>query len=176
MGTLDGKVALVTGAARGQGRAHAVKLAEEGAVVVAVDIEGAAAIPSMFYPLATADDLAQTGKELEALGPDHLTRTVDVRVQDQLTAVVAEIRERFGRLDIVAANAGIATNFRKTWELSDAEWQDGGRRALPRRRGALPGSRVGRAHRPVHREDQRPSQAVRPHGVAHVGASDADPR
>lgn len=124
MATLDGKVALVTGAARGQGRAHALKLAEEGATVVGLDIAGKTAIDTMFYPLATAEDLAQTAKELEALGGQHLTRQVDVRVQDQLDAVVAEIKERFGRLDVVAANAGIATNFRKAWELTDAEWQD----------------------------------------------------
>lgn len=124
MGTLDGKVAFVTGAARGQGRAHAIKLAEEGANVVAIDIAAPDSIPSMFYPLAGEDDLATTAKEVEATGAQVLARKVDVRSQEQLDAVVAEAKQRFGRLDVVAANAGIATNFNKTWELSDSEWQD----------------------------------------------------
>lgn len=124
MGTLDGKVALVTGAARGQGRSHAIKLAEEGAAVVAVDIAGATAIPTMFYPLATAEDLDQTVKEIEAIGGTVLARECDVRSSEQLDAVIAETKERFGRLDVVAANAGIATNFGKTWEMTEAEWQD----------------------------------------------------
>lgn len=122
MGTLDGKVALVTGAARGQGRAHAIKLAEEGANIVAIDI--AENIDTVFYPLATEDDLAETAKAVEAAGVQVIARKADVRYQEQLDAVVAETKETFGRLDIVAANAGIATNFRKTWEITDREWQD----------------------------------------------------
>lgn len=105
MGRVDGKVVLITGAARGQGRAHAVRLAEEGASIVAVDI--CAPIESMNYPLATPEDLAQTVKEVEAAGGRILAKQADVRYRDQLEAVIDEAIAQFGRLDVVLANAGI---------------------------------------------------------------------
>lgn len=106
MGTrLEGKVAFITGAARGQGRAHAVRMAEEGADIIAVDI--CAQIESNPYPLATPEDLEQTVKLVEHAGRRIVAQKADVRERDQLrTALEAGIAE-FGRLDIVVANAGI---------------------------------------------------------------------
>ena len=105
MGNLDGHVAFVTGAARGMGRAHAVKLASEGADILALDI--CAEFESTDYPGATADDLAATVKLVEAQGRRILARTADVRDAQAVDAVVAEGLQEFGRLDIVIANAGI---------------------------------------------------------------------
>lgn len=105
MGRVDGKVVFITGAARGQGRSHAVRLAEEGATIVAVDI--CAPIESMNYPLATPEDLAQTVKEVEATGAKILAEQADVRDRSQLQAVVERAVAEFGRLDVVIANAGI---------------------------------------------------------------------
>ena len=103
---LAGTVALVTGAARGQGRAHAVRLAEEGADVVAVDV--CADIPTVAYPLATAEDLAETARLVEATGRRVLARRADVRDRAALDAVVAEATATLGPLRTVVANAGIA--------------------------------------------------------------------
>lgn len=122
MGTLDGKVALVTGAARGQGRSHCVTLAKAGADIVAIDINED--IDTVFYPLATGSDLEQTAKLVEAQGRRIIARKADIRKQDEIDAVVAEALAEFGHIDIVSANAGIATNFGKTWEISEKEWQD----------------------------------------------------
>ena len=122
MGTLDGKVAFITGAARGQGRSHAVTLAEAGADVVAVDIDRD--IDSVFYPLARTEDLEETARLVEKEGRQALARTVDVRDSAALDAVVAEAIAAFGHIDVVSANAGIATSMVKTWEMSEADWQD----------------------------------------------------
>ena len=105
MGKLDGKVAFITGAARGQGRSHAVRLASEGADIVAIDI--CEPIATMNYPLATPEDLAQTVKEVEALDRRILAKKADVRHREQLEAVLEESIAAFGRLDVVVANAGI---------------------------------------------------------------------
>jgi len=121
-GRLDGRVAFVTGAARGQGRSHAVTLAEAGADIVAVDI--GKDIDAAPYPLGTADDLAETERQIRALGRRVLVRAVDVRAQSELDAVVAEAGDTLGGIDIVCANAGIGPFFHKTWELPESEWQD----------------------------------------------------
>lgn len=105
MGRVSGKVAFVTGAARGQGRSHAVRLAEEGARIVAVDI--CAPIASMRYPLATPEDLEQTAKEVEAAGQEIIARQADVRDRSQLQSVMDEAISEFGGVDVVVANAGI---------------------------------------------------------------------
>jgi SDR family mycofactocin-dependent oxidoreductase len=105
MGRVSGKVAFITGAARGQGRSHAVRLAEEGATIVAIDI--CAPIASMRYPLATPEDLEQTRKEVEATGQEILARQSDVRDRSQLQAVMDEAISAFGGVDVVVANAGI---------------------------------------------------------------------
>jgi SDR family mycofactocin-dependent oxidoreductase len=122
MSSLEGKVALITGAARGQGRSHAVTLAEAGADIVAIDIaDDIATVP---YPLATPDDLAHTGKLVAEAGRRVITREADVRSQSSLDAVVGEAVAELGAIDIVCANAGIGPTFRKTWELSEQDWQD----------------------------------------------------
>ena len=122
MGALDGKVALITGAARGQGRSHAVTLAENGADVVVVDIDRD--IESVFYPLARVADLDETVLLVEKTGQRALARTVDVRDSTALDAAVADAVATFGHIDIVSANAGIATTMVKTWEMSERDWQD----------------------------------------------------
>ncbi len=105
-GTLRGKVALITGAARGQGRAHALRLAAEGADIIAVDLCGQ--IASVPYPLADADDLAATVKLVEDTGARIVARQADVRDQAALGAALRAGLDELGRLDIVVANAGIA--------------------------------------------------------------------
>ncbi|MGE2814661.1 mycofactocin-coupled SDR family oxidoreductase [Mycobacterium heidelbergense] len=105
-GPLTGRVALITGAARGQGRAHAVRLAADGANVIAVDL--CAQIDSVPYPLATPQDLADTVKLVEDIGARIVARQGDVRDRESLSAAVQAGLDEFGRLDIVVANAGIA--------------------------------------------------------------------
>jgi SDR family mycofactocin-dependent oxidoreductase len=105
MGTLEGKVAFITGAARGQGRSHAVRLAAEGADIIAVDI--CETFDSMNYPLATPEDLAQTVKDVEALDRRIVAGQGDVRVRSELKAVLDAGLAEFGRLDVVVANAGV---------------------------------------------------------------------
>lgn len=105
MGTLDGKVAFITGAARGQGRSHAIRLANEGADIIALDI--CETFDSMNYPLATPEDLAQTVKDVEALDRRVVAGQGDVRVRSELGAVLDAGLAAFGRLDIVVANAGV---------------------------------------------------------------------
>jgi SDR family mycofactocin-dependent oxidoreductase len=101
----EGKVAFITGAARGMGRAHAVKLASEGADIIAVDI--CAEFESTDYPGATTDDLAETVKLVEAQGRRIVARRADVRDPEAVDAAVEAGLQEFGRLDIVIANAGI---------------------------------------------------------------------
>ena len=121
MGLLDGRVAFVTGAARGQGRSHAVRLAEEGADVIAVDI--AAQVATVPYPLATADDLERTAKLVTATGRRVHAVVADVRDQAALDAAVSAGVREFGRLDIVVANAGVIS-YGYTWEISEQQWCD----------------------------------------------------
>ena len=105
-GPLTGKVALITGAARGQGRAHALRLASDGADIIAVDLcDQIASVP---YPLATPEDLAATVKLIEDTGARIVARPGDVRDRDSLGAAVQAGLDEFGRLDVVVANAGIA--------------------------------------------------------------------
>jgi SDR family mycofactocin-dependent oxidoreductase len=102
---VEGKVAFITGAARGQGRSHAVRLAEEGANIIAVDI--CAQIESNPYPLATPEDLAETERLVKEAGGQIVTRIADVRDRAQLAEALAEGLQEFGKLDVVVANAGI---------------------------------------------------------------------
>lgn len=106
MGKLDGKVALITGAARGQGRSHAVRLAQEGADVIAVDL--CRQIDTVAYPMATPDDLAQTVQEVEALDRRIVAQEADVRDRGALQQAVDAGAAELGGIDIVLANAGIA--------------------------------------------------------------------
>jgi SDR family mycofactocin-dependent oxidoreductase len=105
-GRLAGKVALVTGAGRGQGRSHAVHLAREGADVVLVDL--CADIPTTNYPLATIEDLDQTAREIEKLERHALAIRADVRDRTAMESAVARAVTELGGLDVVVANAGIA--------------------------------------------------------------------
>ena len=119
-GPLDGRVAFVTGAARGQGRAHAVRLAAEGADIVAIDVCKPVS-DTVTYPMPTADDLAETVREVEATGRKVLAREVDIRDLAAQQEVVADAVAQFGRLDIVVANAGILS-WGRIWELSEEAW------------------------------------------------------
>ncbi len=119
-GRVQGKVALVTGAARGQGRSHAVRLAEEGADIIAVDLCGP--VDGVGYPASTPEELVETVALVEKLDRRIVAREADVRDLGALEAAVAEGVAELGRLDIVVANAGIAT-FGPAVELSEAKWQ-----------------------------------------------------
>jgi SDR family mycofactocin-dependent oxidoreductase len=121
VGLLDGKTVLITGGARGQGRAHAVTSAREGADVILLDITKQ--IESANYPLATADDMAETVRQVEQLDRRALSFDADVRDQDQLDEVVAGGIAEFGKIDILIANAGIWTRA-PFWEMTDDMWQD----------------------------------------------------
>lgn len=121
MGRLEGKVALITGAARGQGRAEALLFAREGADVVAVDIDRQ--IDSVPYETAREADLRQTVAEVEATGRRILARSADVRSSADLDAVVEEALAAFGRLDVLVANAAIFS-MGSLWEMPDEQWQD----------------------------------------------------
>lgn len=107
-GKLAGKVAFITGAARGQGRSHAVALAREGADIIAIDICAPVASVRM-YPPATQEDLAETVAQVEGLGRRIVARPADVREPSQLRAVLAEGVEALGGLHVVVANAGITS-------------------------------------------------------------------
>jgi (+)-trans-carveol dehydrogenase len=107
MGRVDGKVALITGAARGQGRAHAHRLALEGADIVALDI--CRPLEHVSIPTASPADLVETAELVESTGRSVLAMAADVRHQDELDAAVDAAYERFGHVDIVIANAGTVT-------------------------------------------------------------------
>jgi SDR family mycofactocin-dependent oxidoreductase len=125
MGRLEGKVAFITGGARGQGRAHAIRLAQEGANIVVVDsVGGTEAYPWMTYPMATKDDLAETARLVEATGQGIVAREADVRDQGTLEAAVQEGLDKFGYIDIVSANAGISPFGPETWLNDDRQWHD----------------------------------------------------
>ncbi len=120
-GRVAAKVALITGAARGQGRSHAVRLAAEGADIIAVDI--CADIPSIGYPMGTADELAETERLVRASGRQVVTAVADVRDPDGLTAAIDTGVSELGHLDIAVANAGICTI--QPWdEVTPAVWND----------------------------------------------------
>jgi len=124
MTALEGKVALVTGAARGQGRSHAVRLAEAGAHVVAIDLcrdyEGT--VP---YPMASRQDLDETCAAVEKAGRSALAVEADVRDLGALRAAVAETADRFGRLDVVICNAGITSWWGdQSDEFADRVWHE----------------------------------------------------
>jgi SDR family mycofactocin-dependent oxidoreductase len=121
VGVLDGRVAFITGAARGQGRTAAVLFAEHGAKVIAADI--CESIKTIGYPLATEADLAETVRLVEVAGGEIVARRADVRDHDALQDVVDEGVAKFGRLDFVLCNAGV---FSWTGDLYDtpAAWTD----------------------------------------------------
>jgi (+)-trans-carveol dehydrogenase len=121
MGRLDGKVAFVTGAARGQGRNHAIRLAQEGADIVAIDAcKGLDTVP---YEGPTPSDLASTVQSVEAAGRRIIAREVDVRDLAGMQELVADAMAEWGRLDIVVANAGIVS-YGELVELDETTWQE----------------------------------------------------
>jgi SDR family mycofactocin-dependent oxidoreductase len=119
-GSLEGRVAYITGAARGQGRAHAVRLASEGADIIAIDICGPIT-DTVTYPMPTSEDLAETVRLVEATGRKVLAREVDIRDLAAQQQVVADGIEQFGRLDVVVANAGILS-WGRMFEMSEEQW------------------------------------------------------
>jgi SDR family mycofactocin-dependent oxidoreductase len=121
MGSLDGKVAVISGAARGQGRSHAVRLAEEGADIIALDI--CADVGSVPYPMATREDLEQTVAEVESLDRRIVSSIVDVRDAEATNEAVRAGVDQLGRLDIVVANAGIVS-FHPADQLPQQAWQE----------------------------------------------------
>lgn len=121
VGRVEGKVALVTGAARGQGRSHALRLAEEGADIIAVDLCGP--VPNLQYPPATEEDLAETVRQVEALDRRIIATTTDVRDRDAFKTAIDDGVAALGRLDIVVGNAGICII--KPWdEVTPEIWDD----------------------------------------------------
>jgi (+)-trans-carveol dehydrogenase len=120
-GRLNGKVAFITGAARGQGRSHAVRLAEEGADIIAADL--CDQVASVAYPLATPQDLDETARQVAALGRQVVAVQADVRDYPGLAKALDDAVVQLGRLDIVSANAGILSHGTAD-ALDDASWRD----------------------------------------------------
>lgn len=121
-GRVEGKVAFITGAARGQGRSHAVRLAQEGADIIAVDI--CKQIDSVQIPLSTPEDLAETADLVKGHNRRIYTAEVDVRDYDALKAAVDTGVEQLGRLDIIVANAGIGNGGATLDRTSERDWTD----------------------------------------------------
>jgi SDR family mycofactocin-dependent oxidoreductase len=120
-GRVEGKVAFITGAARGQGRSHAIRLAQEGADIIAVDL--CRQVGSVPYPMSTPDDLAETVKEVEALDRRIVATQADVRDYAALKQALDDGVAQLGRLDIVSANAGISS-VGPAADLPEQTWQD----------------------------------------------------
>ena len=120
MGSLEGKVAFITGAARGQGRAHAVRLATEGADIIGVDV---CAQIERGYPGATEADLAETERLVAGTGRSMVAVRADVRDLADVQQALAAGMRRFGRLDVVVANAGIFS-YGFLWEITAEQWRD----------------------------------------------------
>src|SRR5258705_14005834 len=122
MARLEGKVAFITGAARGQGRSHAVRLAEEGADIIAVDV-CKPIVQNTTIPASTPEDLAETADLVKGLNRRIFTAEVDVRDYDALKAAVDSGVEQLGRLDIIVANAGIGNGGDTLGKTSGYDWQ-----------------------------------------------------
>ena len=121
VGRVAGKVAFITGAARGQGREHAIRLAEEGADIIAVDVCGD--IEGAPYPLATEADLDETAALVEKLDRRILTAKADVRDVEGLRVALQQGVDELGRLDVVVANAGISGNPSPAAQIDESAWQ-----------------------------------------------------
>lgn len=122
MESLAGSVALITGAARGQGRSHAVRLADEGAHIVALD--ACVAFDSIAYSFPTLEDLDETARIVRERGRRIIALQADVRERAQLDRVVEEAISEFGHVDIVVANAGIYAFGQPFWNIPHQQWRD----------------------------------------------------
>ncbi|MDT9592199.1 mycofactocin-coupled SDR family oxidoreductase [Nocardioides zeae] len=122
-GRFAGQVVVISGAARGQGRAHAVRFAAEGADVVAFDI--CAPLRSPLHPASTPEDLAETARLVEAQGRRCLTAQVDARDLQGLAALAARAEAELGRLDTLIVNHGIWAIAKNSWELEEDDWDEG---------------------------------------------------
>lgn len=122
MGRVEGKVAFITGVARGQGRSHAVRLAEEGADIIGVD--ACTPVDTMPYPMGTQDDLDETARLVEKTGRKAVLTRADVRDRDIVQQAVSDGVTELGRLDIVCANAGISPPGGPVWTISSQQWRD----------------------------------------------------
>jgi SDR family mycofactocin-dependent oxidoreductase len=120
MGRMDAKVVVVTGAGRGMGRSHALRLAEEGADLLLIDI--CAPVDGLGYPMSSPQDLAETVSGVEALGRSVLAAEIDIRDRAALTSFVDEGVARLGRLDGAVANAGVLT-FGMWNNVTDDDWR-----------------------------------------------------
>ena len=121
MGKLDGRVAIITGGARGQGRAHALKLSGEGATIVVCDI--AEQIDNVPYAMASPDDLEETVAQVEAAGGTCVAERVDVRSREAVDAMVARTIEKFGKIDILV-NAAAIVHWTPFEGLTEQDWHD----------------------------------------------------
>lgn len=121
-GRLAGKVAFVSGAGRGQGRSHAVRLAQEGADIVAFDV--CRQLDTAPYPMATSEDLKETVRQVEELGRGIVAHEADVRDTAAVQATVEEGVDQFGRLDIVCANAAFTCFVDNTWSITEEQWDE----------------------------------------------------
>ena len=122
MGRLDGKVAVITGGARGQGRSHALTLAREGASIVVCDI--CEQLPTVGYPMATEADMDETVRMVEDLDRRCVAVRADVRSGEQMRAVAERAMSEFGRIDILCGNAGISSSYGNAWEITDEQWDE----------------------------------------------------
>ena len=122
MGVLDGQVAFITGAARGQGRASALRLADEGADIIALDV-AANPLATLSYQLSNSADLDETIQLVEERGRRAVRGVADVRSLDEVQAVVDAGLEAFGKIDMVHANAGIGS-WAVTWEMTAEQWKE----------------------------------------------------
>lgn len=122
-GRVEGRVAFITGAARGQGRSHAIRLAEEGADIIAVDVCGPVSSNTQIEP-ATRDDFLETADLVKRLNRRIVTAEVDVRDYDALKAAVDSGVEQLGRLDVICANAGIGNGGQTLDRTSEVDWTD----------------------------------------------------
>ena len=121
-GRIEGKVAFITGAARGQGRSHAIRLASEGADIIAVDV--CKQLDGVTIEMSTPDDLAETVRQVEALGRRIVAVEADVRDLALMQSVVDDGVAQLGRLDIVIANAGLASEGERLDKMDEKTWRD----------------------------------------------------
>lgn len=122
MGKMDGKVVFITGAARGQGRSHALLLAEEGADIIGMDL--CAQVPSVVYEMSTPEDLDETVALVEKTGRRMVAMRGDVRRRGDIKQALDAGLEAFGRVDVVLANAGVMAHQLKPFPMSEQAWQD----------------------------------------------------